>query len=133
MATVISRYLFELPIMWSEELMRLTLLASTFYGCVIAYRKDTHVRIGDFLIKFFPKWEQAIKILEETLNIFFLLILLVTGTQVCLVSWGTKTLSLGISVVIFFCIVPISSALMIIISSRRIQGMLYNMLHKKGR
>jgi C4-dicarboxylate transporter DctQ subunit len=67
---VITRYVFNYAIPWTEELAIICFVVSVYFGCSLAVTKDKHLTI-DILLFYMPfKWK---KILGITSNIFFML------------------------------------------------------------
>ncbi len=56
---VVTRYVFETPLPWTEELARLDLIYLTFIGSIVAFQRREHLRV-DVLVQALPlrvrKW-----------------------------------------------------------------------------
>jgi len=67
---VITRYFFSLTAAWSEELIGLLFVASSFFGCVIAERRCDHIGIDLFYERFGKSGKRRFRIVSATITIF---------------------------------------------------------------
>ena len=64
-AGVISRYVFNAPLTWSDELASILFLWLAMLGAVIALRRDEHMRLTTFIGMMSPRrraWVEALGI-----------------------------------------------------------------------
>jgi len=76
---VVSRYIFNFAVPWSEEIARWALVWLTFVGSAYAFKIDAHIGIEAFINILPSKIKILIGWLDEGLSIFFLLIMTVYG------------------------------------------------------
>ena len=69
---VIMRYLFHMPIRWSEEVVTSLFVWTVFIGSAYAYRNHSHLGV-DILVKLFP--EKVRKVVEFIISVLELLVL----------------------------------------------------------
>src|ERR1700712_5051540 len=65
LAGVISRYVFNAPLTWSDELASILFLWLAMLGAVIALRRDEHMRLTTFIGMMRPRrraWVEALGI-----------------------------------------------------------------------
>src|SRR6202161_1641594 len=55
-AGVVSRYVFNSPIIWTDELATFLFLWLAMIGAVVAVRRDGHMRLTTFISWCTPKW-----------------------------------------------------------------------------
>lgn len=74
-ASSLSRYLFNSPIQWAEEVAKYAMIYGTMFGMVLCYLEGIHIRFT-FLEDVAPK-------LRGTLNAISDIVALVSGTILC--------------------------------------------------
>src|ERR1700757_5067025 len=55
-AGVVSRYLFDRPLMWTDELANFLFLWLAMLGTVVALRRGEHMRLTTFVNSVGPEW-----------------------------------------------------------------------------
>jgi TRAP-type C4-dicarboxylate transport system permease small subunit len=102
MLQVVSRYVFDMAIPWTEELARLALVYITFFGSVVAYQRRVLLRI-DVLVHTLPvglrKW------LDIAIGLASMLVLGVVvwqGVPLVIKFWPLLSASLEWPVGIFY-------------------------------
>jgi TRAP-type C4-dicarboxylate transport system permease small subunit len=53
---VVSRYVFESPLMWTDELANFLFLWLSMLGTVVALRRGEHMRLTTFVNSLRPQW-----------------------------------------------------------------------------
>ena len=113
---VISRYILNNPVAWSNEVATIAFTWTVFLGAAAAWKKDKHIHL-DLIYNFFPK---KIKILSDLikniiLTIFFLFVLYLS-IQFTITAYNKPTAILRIpfsyvdvAVVLFFISIIIRS------------------------
>src|ERR1700694_3302108 len=56
LAGVVSRYVFNRPLTWTDELASILFLWLAMLGAVIALRRDEHMRLGVLVARAPPRW-----------------------------------------------------------------------------
>src|SRR5215471_16238782 len=58
-AGVVSRYVFNSPLMWTDELANFLFLWLAMLGTVVALRRDEHMRLTTFVNSLAPQWARS--------------------------------------------------------------------------
>jgi C4-dicarboxylate transporter, DctM subunit len=112
---VITRYVFNDPLSWTEEAARIIFIWITFLGAFLALKTNSHISFGSvFNSGLSAGMRNIISPIIIALMIFYLLNLTISGIR--LTGQYTESLSpaLRFPVAYTFAIIPIASVLMII-------------------
>jgi tripartite ATP-independent transporter DctM subunit len=94
---VVSRYVFDEPLVWADELASTLFLWLTMFGTVIALRRGEHMTLTAFVGAMSPRWRARCQALAAIVSAIFLLEIVVPA----LTYWSDElpivTPSLGIS------------------------------------
>ncbi len=71
-ANVLSRFIFNFDIAWSNELAIFVMVWATFLGGAAAQRKRGHMRVGELVEKLRGRWRIAV---EAAVNVFVVALL----------------------------------------------------------
>ncbi|WP_300670271.1 TRAP transporter small permease [Desulfoluna sp.] len=112
-ANVVLRYGFNHSLAWSEELVRLVIIYTTFVGCSRAVKNGAMVRI-DALVQFFPRLKRPLLLFSYGATLLFAGILIVYGTEMAMLQMrtGQKTIIMQIPTAWLYGILPLSGAMM---------------------
>jgi tripartite ATP-independent transporter DctM subunit len=75
-AGVVSRYVFNKPLTWSDELASILFLWLAMLGAVIALRRGEHMRLTTFVNLLKPQWRAWVDTFSALVVIVFVLLLL---------------------------------------------------------
>ena len=127
---VVLRYGFNYTLAWSEELVRIVIIYSTFIGAGIAVKQRAMIRI-DAVVQIFPRLKSVLTILSDLLMLFFAWMMVYYGYEMMVQQYVThqKTVIMEIPLVGIFSIIPLMG---IIIFVRTIQVMIQDFRSKKG-
>ena len=114
-AQVISRYAFNFPIMWTDEIGRYTFIWIVYLGSAAAFKNKSHLIVDVFTSKMPPKIQLNLNRFFHTVIILFLFLVFKYGLQYAMNNMGnpaysTNMISLGIA----YASVPVGALLMII-------------------
>jgi TRAP-type C4-dicarboxylate transport system permease small subunit len=76
-AGVISRYVFNSPIIWTDELATFLFLWLAMFGAVVAIRGDGHMRLTTFVNWCPPKWGNRLGTVAALVVIVFVIEIIV--------------------------------------------------------
>src|SRR5947209_14828367 len=96
-AGVVSRYVFNSPIIWTDELATFLFLWLAMIGAVVALRHDGHMRLTTFANWVGPQWGGWLATLASLVLIDFVLEIIVPAQQFLEVQSSTELITLHIS------------------------------------
>jgi TRAP-type C4-dicarboxylate transport system permease small subunit len=110
---VVSRYIFDAPLIWTEELSANLLIWMTFLGAAAIQRSDSHVRV-EFVEEFFgPRVTLWLFAFFDAVIIVFLVALVIGGWELMSQLEFERTPALRIPIAWIIFIVPAASVVMI--------------------
>ena len=120
---VVTRYVFNNPSTWSEELVGYLFAWSTMFGAAVVSGERGHMNIPILVDSFKPGMRKAFHIFSEIIAFLFsATILVVGGVQVSQLAMGQQTSSLGVAVGVFYWVMPLCGVLMALYSVLNIIG-----------
>ena len=96
-AGVVSRYVFNSPIIWTDELATFLFLWLAMIGAVVALRHDGHMRLTTFANWVGPRWGGWLATIASLVLIVFVLEILVPAQEFLEVQRSTELITLHIS------------------------------------
>jgi len=96
-AGVVSRYVFDRPLMWTDELANFLFLWLAMLGTVVALRRNEHMRLTTLINSLSPKRGQWLSTVAALLVIVFVIELLVPAAQYLEIQRSTELITLSIS------------------------------------
>ncbi len=111
---VVSRYVFNAPFTWTEELSAALLIWLTFLGATGVVRGEGHVKV-EFLEEFLgPRISAVLDVIWDVCTIVFLVLLVIGGIQAFHELSFERTPALRLPIAWVVAIVPITAGLMAI-------------------
>lgn len=114
---VSSRYLFERPFSWTEELATHLFVYLTFIGASLALKKNDHFAVEILLDRFPKKIREVIKLSIPILVFISSAVVLWYGCRMVIRGWHIKTPALEIRSAIPYAAIPLGGFLMMIRSA----------------
>ncbi len=114
-ANVVLRYGFNYTLAWSEELVRIVIIYSTFIGASVAIKQGAMIRI-DAVVQMFPRLKKGLTVYTHILMLIFAGIMVFHGykmTHLQLIT-NQKTIIMQIPLVIIYAIMPVTGVLVFI-------------------
>jgi len=96
-AGVVSRYVFDSPLMWTDELANFLFLWMSMLGTVVALRRGEHMRLTTFVNSLRPQWGRWLGTVGALVVIVFVLEILLPAAQYLEVQQSTELITLSIS------------------------------------
>src|SRR5215470_538697 len=96
-AGVVSRYVFDRPLMWTDELANFLFLRLAMLGAVVALRRNEHMRLTTFVNSVGPEWGRYLGTVGSLVLIVFVLEILLPASQYLEVQESTELITLAIS------------------------------------
>lgn len=112
-AQVFWRWVLNNPIVWSEEMIRLTYVWICYLGWVIAERADSHIRITIItsrLSKSVQKWQQ---VFCHVLCIIMCALMVIYGVQLIKVGMKRTAVSFPLNYAVVYIMGPLCNFIMI--------------------
>ncbi len=96
-AGVVSRYVFNSPLMWTDELANFLFLWLAMLGAVVAFRRDGHMRLTTFVNSLSPERGRWLETVGALVVIVFVIEILVPAAQYLDVQQSTELITLPLS------------------------------------
>ena len=96
-AGVVSRYVFDSPLMWTDELANFLFLWLSMLGTVVALRRGEHMRLTTFVNSLRPQWGRWLGTVGALVVIVFVLEILLPAARYLEVQQSTELITLSIS------------------------------------
>lgn len=111
---VVLRYGYSYTLAWSEELVRLVIIYTTFIGASVAVKKSQQVKI-DAVIQFFPKSEKFFEFLSLAATMIMGVFLIKFGIDIIklMAMTNQSTIILKIPMSFIYGVLPLTGFLMI--------------------
>jgi len=111
---VITRYFFNFPLAWSEEVSRYSFIWLSFLGAEVCLRKGAHIGV-DLLVRTFPgsiqhRLEEGGRLVMGVM----LVVLFIAGIKVTAVAHDQQSPALGMAMSYVYMALPVGAALMLL-------------------
>jgi TRAP-type C4-dicarboxylate transport system permease small subunit len=128
-ANVVLRYGFNYTLAWSEELVRIVIIYSTFVGASVAVKQRAMIRI-DAVVQIFPKLKSGLTFYTSLLMLFFAGMMIYYGYQMTHLQYLThqKTIIMQIPLVVVYAIMPVMG---VMVGIRTVQVMIQDFKYRK--
>ncbi len=116
-AGVISRYIFNRPFFWTDEVARILLIWSIFIGAALGFRKGTstaHIGMDYFVSRLPQKIKKIAVRFGWLMNMFFCVLILIIGTRFFIQTISFPTAALEISKGFIYICLPIFGIMMLV-------------------
>lgn len=128
---VLMRYVFNNPLVWTDEVTRLQLVWVTFLGAVLGYRFGADIAVDALEEHAKGKgWNRtagAIEFIVQSAIVAVSLVFIFGGLQLVEATMTSLTPALGLPVAIFYAAVPVCGALVLVSAGERV------LLHVRSR
>lgn len=113
--SVVLRYGFHITFAGADELIRNTIIYTTFVGLSVAIRQDKLIRV-DALAQIFPRLKRLLSLTSLLAVLVFALLLLRFGGELVLMMFrtGQTTIIWNMPLWVLYAILPLSGLLMIL-------------------
>lgn len=127
---VISRFVFHLPINWTEEVSLVLIVWIVFIGVIVLQRDEKHLKV-DFVYDLFPRTgRQIMDLIGRALVLIALAVTVLSSIDLVQLQSRSMTVNMGWNAAIFGAAVLLGSVGMFLVSIlsvlRRILGVLRN-------
>ena len=111
---VLSRYVFNFSLAWSDELARYCFVWMVFIGIVVSFVRAEHATVDFLMERYKGRYRVVMFTLIDVLIYVLFVVLTVTGVMLMNLSAGQTTSGLGIPKMLVYAALPFGSALMVI-------------------
>ncbi|MDD3252635.1 MAG: TRAP transporter small permease [Lachnospiraceae bacterium] len=119
---VLSRFVFKIPVSWSQEVVKLCFVWIIFLGSAIAVKEETHLTL-DMLTALLPeKLQKIVRIIILLLMLLCAGILLYGGSKYCANCIGKTMITLPFPANIQYVSMPVSAVMMIWYLAERLKS-----------
>ncbi len=107
-ANVVLRYGFNYTLAWSQELVRIVIIYSTFIGASVAIKQRSMIRI-DAIVQIFPKLKTGLTYYTDVLMLIFAAMMVYYGYKMAELQYVThqKTIIMQIPLSAIYAIMPV--------------------------
>ena len=120
LAGVISRFIFDRPLIWSDELASILFLWLAMFGSVIALRRGEHMRMSAFVRRASPASRAFLDVLAISVPLAFLFVVATVGGRYAIGELEITTPALNISNCWRTAALPVGFVLMIAVCALRL-------------
>jgi len=113
LAQICLRYVFNSPLVWSEELVRYAFIWICYLGWALGTRNRSHIQITIFLDKLPKIVRKVITTINSLILIVFSIYMVIYGIQMTQSSMSLPAITIPVTMGIVYLIVPISDAVII--------------------
>lgn len=127
-ANVVLRYGFNYNLAWSQELVRIVIIYSTFVGASVAVRQRAMIKI-DAIVQIFPRLQRGLTLYSNILMLIFACMMVYYGYQMTHMQFLTNqtTIIMQIPLVIVYTIMPMMGVMVFI---RTVQVMIQDIRNR---
>ena len=110
---VVTRYFFNFPLAWSEEVSRYSFVWLSFLGAEVCLRKGAHIGV-DLLVRSFPgSIQHHLETGGRLVMGIMLAVLFIAGIKVTVVAHDQQSPALGMPMSYVYLALPVGAALML--------------------
>ena len=113
-AQVVSRFVFNAPFSWSEELARYLQVWLILLGSAACVRRGLHLTVDYAVHSLGPRRQRDLRLLAQAGVIFFLGVVIVSGIALISATANQTTPALEIPIRVVYLALPIGALLMLI-------------------
>lgn len=111
---ILFRYVFHLPLFWTEEFARYCLVWSSLLGATVAFKRGEHIAVTFLLDRLPPRSRRVLGFAAELSVVAILAVILWGGIQLISVTSRQLSPALRISMAIPYAALPIAAAVMLV-------------------
>ena len=108
-AQVVSRYGFDRPLVWSDELARYLFVWCAFLGWIVAARRRSHLAVDVVSMNVGQRGRAALALVGAIVALVFAVVLFAYGIQITRRNADIETVALFFTFGVVYAIVPAAS------------------------
>ena len=113
-AQVLSRYVFNMSLDWTEEVARFMFIASALFGSALCVRTMGHISVDLVVTRISAGAQRVCAILVLAANAVMFAILVIYGIEISLTTMEQLAPATEVSMGLVYAIVPVSGLLMLL-------------------
>ncbi|MDR2056421.1 MAG: TRAP transporter small permease [Desulfovibrio sp.] len=113
-AQVVSRYVFNMSLDWTEEVARFMFIISSLLGAALCFRSMGHVRVDLVVMRLSARMQRQIALLVLVADAALFTVMLGFGVVIAWVTMGQVAPATEIPMGLVYAVVPISGLLMLL-------------------
>jgi TRAP-type C4-dicarboxylate transport system permease small subunit len=106
---VIMRYIFNSPLVWSEELAVYCMVWLAFTGAIMAMRDKEHIEVNIILVFLPEKARRLMKLVSKSITAIFLIVLTIYGFRLTIENYNIPSAANQIPMGYVYIIIPVSA------------------------
>ena len=111
---VISRYVFNNSLTWSEELARVLFTQMVFLAAPLGVLEKKGISV-DIIVQFIPKSaKRKLYVVINCLSLVFFVFMGISGYNFAIMNFNQRTTALHLNMGMLYMVIPISAVMMII-------------------
>ena len=111
---ILFRYVFNIPLGWSEEAARFAFVWVSFFGAAALLRAREHINVAVFTERFPPRFRAACLLVANLCGLLCVVFFLVGGIDLTRNEWEQLAPAMQIPMGWVYLALPVSAALMAI-------------------
>ncbi|MEA5030560.1 MAG: TRAP transporter small permease [Sphaerochaeta sp.] len=120
--SVFLRYVFSIAFVWSEELLTMVFVATTFFGAALGLREQEHIAITYFIEKMPAGIRKLLAIITNGVIIVVAIFTIVYSMRMIGKVGGVPSPATGIQRGVYYAIIPITFAITVFYAAMNILG-----------
>lgn len=112
---VFFRFVFYVPIPWSEECSRYLMIWTGMLGSVLALQKGRHIGVMVLMEKIPENLLRGATLFVQLVTIAFLSVLLQQGVNFTMLNMNQLSPAMELSMMVPYCSLPVGTAMMILV------------------
>ena len=109
--SVILRYVFSIAFVWSEELLTMVFVATTFFGAALGLREQEHIAITYFVEKVSPEARKVCAIVTHLIVLIVSIFVFIYSIRLMQKVGGVPSPATGIQRGVYYAMIPITFVL----------------------
>ena len=112
LAQIVSRYVFNSSLSWTEEAARYLMIWGVLLGVSLSYLNGYLIAIETFVERFPPALRRVVRVVNNLLSLFFTGILTVFGVNLCILGAQMESPAMEISYLWIYLAIPVGAGLL---------------------
>jgi len=111
---IFCRFIWKIPLIWSEELLRYLFIWTSFLGASLALKYGEHIGLEFFKSSLPEKSKQILILINESLILIFLAVIIKEGVHLSIFNLSQLSPAMRIPMGCIYLAIPFGALLMVI-------------------